>query len=316
LKNLYLVGGGRWARVVLSEVLKLSDKELNITVVSEKNHLFMQEWIRKTFVNKKIIVLDKLPQTFARNSFLYVLNETALRYETLLKVLKFNIPVLVEKPLGLTYSEVDNVINLYETKKVPLLSAQVFRFLESISELKKIISEFEFQSIVAYWSDPQFEFRLGEDKKYERVVPTFLDVLPHILSLLEEIIGDFGVSFESIFFNEIENDFMLYLRIDRSIELRINYSRVDLARVRQLEFSSQSGLVNYDFAENETITQFEEDLRLLKIDFGKSKPLQHMLIKFLSCWENRDIDAKFSHNTNKLALKISQDIQKSIKAQS
>ena len=312
LKSLYLLGGGRWARVVLAEAIKLSDQSINLVVISSKNHLFMKEWTRKKFLDRNILVLEKLPDLIDEDSFLYVLNETELRYDTLVKLIKFKKPVLVEKPLGLNYCEAKKIIDEYVSAKVPLMSAQVFRFLESISNIRKILEPYDFQSIRVCWSDPSSEIKSGEVKKYEKAVPSFLDVLPHIFSLLEEIIGDFSVSFQSIDFNEIEKDFLLSLRVDSLFGLDISYSRIASIRDRYFEFISASGTIKYNFSENETITIFEENDQVYLKEFEKSKSIQLMLTKFLSYKDSDIVDAKFSHVTNMRALEICQEIQTSI----
>lgn len=316
LKSLYLFGGGRWARVVLAEAIELSDQSINIVVISKKNFLFMKEWTCKTFFDRNVLVLEQLPNFIDENSFLYVLNETELRYDTLENLVKFKRPVLVEKPLGLNYYEGKKIIDLYMSKKVPLMSAQVFRFLESTSNIREILEPYDFHSIRVCWSDSYSEIKSGEIKKYEKAVPSFLDVLPHIFSLLEEIIGDFSVNFQSIDFNEIEKDFLLSLRIDSLFGLDVSYSRIASTRDRYFEFISSSGTVKYSFSENETITMFDENHKVYIKEFGKSKSIQLMLAKFLSYKDNEIVDAKFSHATNMRALEICQEIQTSINLRS
>ncbi len=316
LKNLYVIGGGRWARIVLGEAIKLSNENLSITVVSDKNFLFMKDWIRKKFTDSNICVIKRIPDVLGENSFIYVLNETALRYETLTKVSKHEVPVLVEKPLGLNYDVAENIISVYKNKKVPLMSAQVFRFLESTSIMKDILEKYVFQSILLCWADPYSEVKPGDIKKYEKLVPPFLDILPHVFSLLEEIIGEFDVSYSSIIFNNIEKDFCLGLRINSSFDLEIKYSRIAPVRARNIEFFAQSGSVKYDFSENETITKFEGSRQILYNQYKKSQSIQLMLKRFLSYWESGIMDTKFSHKTNILALQISQDIQNSLNSNS
>lgn len=316
LKSLYLFGGGRWARVVLAEAVKLSDQSLNIVVISKKNFSFMKKWTRKTFFDRNILVLDQLPDFIDEDSFLYVLNETELRYDTLVNLIKFKRPVLVEKPLGLNYCEGKKIIDVYVSMEIPLMSAQVFRFLESTSNIREILEQYDFHSIRVCWSDPYSEIKSGEIKKYEKAVPSFLDVLPHIFSLLEEIIGDFSVSFHSIDFNEIEKDFLLSLRIDSLFGLNVSYSRIASTRDRYFEFISSSGTIKYSFSENETITIFDENHQVYLKEFGKSKSIQLMLAKFLSYKNSEIVDAKFSHATNIRALEICQEIQTSINLRS
>ena len=269
----------------------------------------MKEWTRKTFFDRNILVLEQLPDFINEESFLYVLNETELRYNTLVKLIKFKKPVLVEKPLGLNYCEAKNIIDEYASTKVPLMSAQVFRFLESTSNIREILEPYNFHSIRVCWSDPYSETKSGEVKNYEKAVPSFLDVLPHIFSLLEEIVGDFCVSFQSIDFNEIENEFLLSLRIDSLLDLDISYSRIASTRDRYFEFISPSGTIKYDFSKNETITKFEKNHQVYLKEFEKSKSIQLMLTKFLLFKDGEIMDAKFSHATNIRALEVCQEIQ-------
>jgi hypothetical protein len=84
LKKLYLIGGGRWARIVLSEALKLSDENLQVTVVSDKNYLFMEKWISKTFIDSNVFITKRLPDVLEDNSFIYVLKITVYVFSPIL----------------------------------------------------------------------------------------------------------------------------------------------------------------------------------------------------------------------------------------
>ena len=312
MKKLYLIGGGRWARIVLSEVLKLPDENLQVTVVSNKNYLFMKKWISKTFIDSKVFITKILPDVLEDNSFIYVLNETELRFDTLTKVLKYQMPILVEKPLGLNHYEAESVISLYERSSTPLLSAQVFKFLESVSAIKEILEPRTVHTILMSWLDSHSEVRFEEIKRYEDLVPPYLDILPHVFSLLEEIIGDFVVSYKSVTFNEVEKDFSLCLRINSSLDLKIKYSRKATKRARIFEFFTQSEKIAYDFSEIETIARFQEGQRVFYKEYVKSKSIQLMLTKFLSYSEGELMDGKFSHRANICALQISHEIQNAL----
>lgn len=312
MKNLYLIGGGRWARVVLSEAFKLIDENLQITVVSDKNYLLMENWISNNFIDSNVFITKRMPDVLEDNSFVYVLNETELRFDTLTKILRYHVPTLVEKPLGLNLYEAESVISLYERSSTPLLSAQVFKFLESTSALREILEINTIHTILLSWSDSHSNFRFGEVKRYEDLVPSYLDILPHVFSLLEEIIGDFVVHYKSITFNEVDKDFSLHLRINSSLDMEIKYSRKAPKRARFFEFFAQSETITYDFSEIEAISKFQRGRRVFYKDYAKSKSIQLMLIKFLSYCKGEIIDSKFSHKANVSALQISHEIQNAL----
>jgi predicted dehydrogenase len=310
LTHLYIIGGGRWARVVLTEAVKIQGGNLKIIIVSSKNHKFMKEWLRDFVSTTDVTVISYLPKTVHSRSFFYVLNETNERYDTLSRLLKFQSPVLVEKPLGLNYDDVNHMISLYESKQVPLLSSSVFKFLDSGSALKNLLEKYQLRSIVVNWFDPNNEYKFGEEKKYETVVSPYLDTLSHILSLLDGIIGD--SNFKFIDFKNNLGEFNLILEMSESIRVEVHSSRISPSRVRLIDFLTSTGKVQYDFSGDETINVFNGTVLISNQMYVKTSSIQKMLRTFLSVVNHESVDSRFSHTSNLKALQISHEIDKFI----
>lgn len=308
MTHLYIIGGGRWARVILTEAVKIKKGSLKIFIVSSKNNKFMKDWTENSLRNADITVMSSLPKTVNSRSFFYVLNETKERYDTLSRLLKFNSPVLVEKPLGLDYENVKQIISHYESKQIPLLSSSIFKFLGCTSVVKNLLKEYQLRSIVVYWFDPKNEHKAGEEKKYESDVSPYLDALPHIVSLLDEIIEDSNYKF--IDFQNSLGEFNLTLEMSDLIRVEVRSSRISPSRIRQINFLTSTGEVQYDFSGNETINIINRTLLTSTQMYVKTSSIQKMLEKFLSVVDGKNVDPRFSHTSNLKALQISHEIDK------
>lgn len=312
LTNFYVVGGGRWARVVVGEAHKLKDQNLDITIVSTKNYKYMQRWVDKTIGIKSINVTKEFPINVISNSSIYVVNETRNRYETLKYIKKFKIPTLVEKPFMLDYSEAKKIVDLYKVAGVILASSQVFRFLDAIKVLKEEINGNNIISIECLWHDLVSEIRYEELKKYESDVPIYFDILPHIYSLVSEILGSARLTFDKFSCVKLPSDISLICKVNDVIDFEIKLSRSSSERVRLLKINTNTSTIHFDFSTSEIIKVFFKQKLIRTKNLGQSTSLQSMLRVFFEGNKSKIVDQRLDIQKSLEIIKLCQNIENEI----
>jgi len=99
--------------------------------------------------------------------------------------LSAGVPVLVEKPIALTAAASQRLVNLARSRKVRFAAAQIFLFARYLDNFSKLVAEAgNVRFLRVRWMDPRSETRYGEQKTYDAGLPVFIDWLPHVLSMV------------------------------------------------------------------------------------------------------------------------------------
>ncbi len=139
--NIIVFGSGRWAKVIISELLENFPNIKHIIIVTNyKNQL--EKWKKKKNF-KKIIITSNYKELKKYNSnFALVVNKNEDHYKTCSKAINLNQNVLVEKPLRINELSLKKLINESIKKKLfiylslPYLFANYFLYIK-----KKIIKK-------------------------------------------------------------------------------------------------------------------------------------------------------------------------------
>lgn len=308
MTSLYIVGGGRWSRVIASEAYKLTESNLDISVISKKNFDNMKKWSHDFFGKNALTILNKLPNSLKDDSSIYVANETKLRFETLQTIKHFKVPTLVEKPLMLDSLKAQEIFDSYKELGIKLSTSQVFRFLDSIEILKQELGESRFENIEFYWLDPAREKRYGEIKKFELNVPIYHDVLPHIYSIMFELFGNIKLIITEINQDKHGETLTLTFKMNSMIDFKTHLSRTAGRRLRLLKFSSKSSSFNFDFSSEEFIEKYSQGLLVKNFNLGYSPSLQNMLQAFINSNRLDIVDPRLDANRSLEVIKICEDI--------
>ncbi len=312
MQTLYIVGGGRWARVVASEALKIGSPALQIVLVSAKNELGMQKWIEDNFKVKQLIVKSKIPKIVLDNSYAYVVNETKNRFETLSALLINRMPVLVEKPFMLNYKHCEEIINLYKSNEIFIASSQVFRFMSGLHAIKEVVSLDKTLSIEFSWCDKIQEVRYGETKTFEKDVPIYFDILPHIYSILCEIFGGLPMTLIKVKSEKDSNEFLAAFKYNNNIDINIFISRISRKRIRNMQIKSVCNLISFDFTAEECLQISCDGKIVCEKNFGKSNGIQRMLSAFLQSQEGAPPDSRLETDTVFTVTKMCEVIQQEL----
>lgn len=187
-----VVGGGRWARVLLEVLCSLVPPSVRISAHSPHNAGAMLAWVSARGLEHRIQVFSDYPKAVAGKSGAVIVANAACDHEKAIEwALSERLPVLVEKPVTLSSATTQRMADLAMSKETYLAAAHVFLFARYIEAFSKLVAEGDgVQSIRVQWMDPQAESRYGEVKSYDPGLTVYADWLPHIVSILSSLSPD------------------------------------------------------------------------------------------------------------------------------
>lgn len=185
-EHVAVIGGGRWARVLLEVLCSFVPPSVRISVHSPHNAQAMSVWTSAKNFGHRIQVFSDYPRAVAGESGAVIVANAARDHEkAIMWALSERLPVLVEKPVTLSFAATQRMTDLAVSQKTYLAAAHVFLFARYVEAFSKIVAEAgAIQSIRVQWIDPASESRYGETKSYDPGLTVYADWLPHILSIV------------------------------------------------------------------------------------------------------------------------------------
>ena len=96
--------------------------------------------------------------------------------------------VLVEKPLAITEKEIFSINEFALKSNKQIIAANVFNFCNYFDQFADMLPDVrDVVYLKLWWADPEFETRYGASKTYDHTVSLYVDVLPHVVSILKKI---------------------------------------------------------------------------------------------------------------------------------
>lgn len=188
-KHVAVIGGGRWARVLLEVLSGVVPQFVQISAHSPSNSQSMLTWVLARGLEKRIQVSSNYPDVNEGDSCAVIVVNAARDHEKAIEwALSRRLPVLVEKPITLSFASAHRLTDLATSQKTYLAAAHVFLFTRYIWAFSKLVNEAGgFRAIRLKWMDPVAENRHGEPKSYDPGLTIYADLLPHILSILSAL---------------------------------------------------------------------------------------------------------------------------------
>lgn len=248
-EHVAVVGGGRWARVLLEVLCSLVPPSVRISAHSPHNAQAMLAWASARGLEHRIQVSSDYPQAIAGKSGAVIVANAARDHEKAIEwALSQSLPVLVEKPVTLSSAATQRMADLAISQKTYLAAAHVFLFARYVGAFSKLVNEADgIQAIRVQWMDPRAESRYGEAKSYDPGLTIYADWLPHVLSILGALSP-----------NSIQLGRRLevlrggaHLKMDvrlGDIPCEIELVRNGASRQRLIEVVTREGLKSLDFA--------------------------------------------------------------------
>ena len=278
--NIIVFGSGRWAKVIISELLENFPNIKHIIIVTNyKNQL--EKWKKKKNFKKMIITSNYKDLKKYDSNFALVVNKNEDHYKTCSKAINLNQNVLVEKPLRINELSLKKLINESIKKKLfiylslPYLFANYFLYIK-----KKIIKKKKIKKINIEWFDKKNEIRYGFLKRHDDNIHYLEDIFYHLFSLISIFLGSKKITVKQKLqkFNDI---FIAKFKFQNT-EIEIKFSKQSKIRKRILKigFSNKKD-ITVNFSNDKKVLIISEK----KIDLPKDisqKTLKYQLFNFLS----------------------------------
>ena len=310
LRTVVVVGGGRWARVYITVLLKILPAHTRLLVYSPRNSQFVSNWIKRKCIEHRVAVSISLPVVHQReNAVVIVANAAADHFSAIEWSISKGIPVLAEKPFVLSSNEFDLLINSSFQQSVQLSSAHVFLFADYLYNFKNALRSLNnITSVSILWTDSLSESRHGEAKSFDPRVRIYEDCLPHILSILEIIQPGISPRFSSLQLYRggahLQLDFTTLNCVYSVCLIRNAKERRRLVTVNASETS-----LSLDFTHEPGIIFNSSDETSASPNWELSpKPITLMLNAFFDSVVSYQQDSRLSTSVSMRAICLSEDI--------
>lgn len=248
-EHVAVIGGGRWARVLLEVLCGLVSPSVRISAHSPHNAQAMFAWASARGLERRIQACPDYPQVTTVKSVAVIVANAARDHEKAIEwALSRRLPVLVEKPVTLSSAATQRMADLAISQKTYLASAHVFLFARYVTAFSKLLNGADgIQAIRVLWMDPRAESRYGEAKSYDPGLTIYADLLPHVLSILGALSPNsiqLGRRLEALRGGA-------HLKMDvrlGDIPCEIELVRNGASRQRLIEAVTRNGLTSLDFA--------------------------------------------------------------------
>ncbi len=237
-KNILIIGSGRWAKEIVSEICSNFKKIRKIFIFTNYEKQFF-DWTTSS-INKKIIYLKSLKQLNkinCKNAIIANKNKNHLKYSKYLLNNKFN--VLVEKPLYLDNKEYKKLILLSNRNKKKIFLSLPYLFASYFNFISKKINKKKLYKINFYWFDKSYEIKNKLLKKHDLSINFTSDIFFHIYSILINMNIDTNFSY----FKKIKKikNYENFIFGNKNFEINIKSSRTAKSRKRILELILRNG---------------------------------------------------------------------------
>jgi predicted dehydrogenase len=186
-----LIGGGRWARVHAGVLCSLYPRISRLLWVSRHSRKAV-EGAAIGREHPEIAVFDGIDQCLReRPDAALICTTTANHARDALTVLEHRgIPVLVEKPIALDLRSVRELIDVATRRRVTLRVCLPLLETSYLRRFKSACAGREITSVQIRWFDTAGEMRYGEVKHTDLSTHRVDEVIPHLWSLLDLLIGN------------------------------------------------------------------------------------------------------------------------------
>jgi len=248
-RNIAIIGGGRWARVIVQVLANLTPPPTGISIHSPRNADAMNAWAIKRGLAGIVSATASWPDFCSRKIDAVIVANAARDHERAVRAaLLKGVPVLVEKPFAISAEGAQSLIDLGENRETPLATAHVFLFARYIERFGKLVSgNGPLNSLEFIWSDPGTEHRYGEQKSYDPGLPIVADLLPHVVSILSAVAPGARVDFKRITLSRGGSRSVLELNVGTA-PCRLELVRDGAARVRSVSAITGEKRFNLDFS--------------------------------------------------------------------
>jgi len=276
-KGLTFVGGGRWASIVLSELLKIApDLLVDWVCYSKLNE--KRNYLRNSQFIENVSLVDKKKYNKSNNKKVIISSHSSQHYRDFFAYVDPDTQTLIEKPLFSSIQGYESILK--EGYKNTFINLE-FYYAYFIREFYQEIKSTSFKKIEFIWHDPLYEKRHMEETKYSEIYSSiFLDQLLHVMSICKafnlnsENFKNISINYENLSNSDSVNiDFL-----SDNTYISVSLSRFSSSRERKIIVNDYEAELN--FADKPNFYKNKEFVRELPLSDGLF-PIGETLKNFL-----------------------------------
>jgi predicted dehydrogenase len=299
-----VVGGGRWARVIIETLCAMLDADVPIRFHSPNGRAAMGSWVRAKGLEARVADDSTWPLYQPGNLVgTIIANRARDHYSSTVLALAAGSPVLVEKPLTLHSTDTERLVDMARALEVQLFTSHVFLFATATTALKeRLITLGGAERVSVDWTDPVNEVRHGEVKSFDPAVPIHWDWIPHVGSVLGFVLPDGPDGVREAIVTRGGARVEVYCHVGGT-QCVVRLERESDCRRRRFVFETRMGDVTLDLSHGNGVVSGPGDSDR-EIGAGPSGPLATMLGCFLRALSGQSADprlnASVAQRTNRL----------------
>jgi predicted dehydrogenase len=309
LSNVAVIGGGRWARTYVRVLHEQLPRKCKITILSRRNATGMLNWVNQSKLSDRVRVVSDWTDLFRQQPRLaFVVNAAADHLAAAQELINAGVATLVEKPLAMSASQAQLLLDLASRRRILLGVAHVLMFSAPLLEFARCVREAgDASALSLIWTDERGEIREGEVKSYDPRLTVVRDLMPHvdsILSLIQPthqfVSGDITVDRGGA---AVELDCMM-----DSTRCRLQLQRASPKRARIINAVCTDDHPSVDFTEEPgfVISQSKTYSVLSKDGL---RPLGSMLKTFINAAIGGPLDSRLDPALGLKGCRISDDVE-------
>ncbi len=311
--GILIVGGGRWAKVIIRNLMQIISDNSRIKVYTKNCSKELQEWIALEGFSSRIqifnsIELDQISKVNAENLPVIVVNSPRDHIKFTSWALLNDANVLVEKPFSTSIENIQPALSIESSSRGKICLAHVFKYSQAVENFKQLMPKLnDIQSISIEWQDPEIEIRNGDLKRHDRSIPIYLDLLPHIVSILHSLWNQFPTFEEILYVKYGGANIGLNLSL-AGLPCNILLSRNSKKRLRKITIKTNYKSYYLDFSDEPGKITTCSGKKLLSLQ-SKMTPIQKLLSSFLDFSLNGILDPNLDLETGICSLSIADQIR-------
>tara|TARA_A100001035_G_scaffold166101_1_gene131570 strand:+ start:4602 stop:5768 length:1167 start_codon:yes stop_codon:yes gene_type:complete len=311
-ENIIIFGGGRWTRVIIKVLSDIIKNDCYIYIHTNNCNDLMKDWIINENLSHKVFLIKNLNTIYSKNIKTAIIsNSPKDHFKRATWALKKNLNVLIEKPLCINEKEFVYLKKISITSKGKLCAAHVFNYLSSLNTYKNLIPDInKISKINITWIDPVVEKRYGEIKNTIPKISIYLDVLPHIFSIIKTIWSTSPKTLSKVKLTKGSSLLCFETRI-KGTKTKIKIERLGKERKRVIEAFSEEDSFKLDFTNEPGFFKSKENTIVME-KYGEKniRPLTQLLNSFLRYSKENIWDERLSTNLVLPFLKFSEKLDK------
>jgi predicted dehydrogenase len=279
MNTLCVIGGGRWSRVLLDELLK-SYPKISIIWVTKNNYSYNIEWLNNQNTKRVTITQDVNNAWNLNPEAVIIATASHLHGNYLKEALVRRIPVLSEKPFCSSPSEAEELISLSNQSKTISGVNFEFTYASYLYDFTQCLNNVNITSIDIIWQDSFYDTRYGEKKNGDIYTPLMNDSFQHCWSLLNFLLPNTHLNILSVSYRE-DSSVLIESSLG-AIRVTISLSRRAPQRTRIISVNNGEAVLNFA-VEPGTITIKDQTIQN---EWKGNRPLKAVFNSFFEVIRN------------------------------